>query len=102
MHVVQQAYAETGRAPVLLAAIQWVLMQQICVTRSYFVLDTNTNFLFREDHEQLRYEDYVLAQALIQVQQGLENIWPKHLQELENEVIELLVETENFGQQERG
>jgi hypothetical protein len=34
-------------------------------------IDTNTNFLFRADHEQLRYEDSVLAQgALIKVQQG--------------------------------
>jgi hypothetical protein len=41
-------------------------------------IDTNTNFLFGEDHEQLRYEDCVLAQgALIKVQQDWENIWPQ-------------------------
>jgi hypothetical protein len=58
-----------------LAVIQWVLMQQICETRSYFFVDTNINFLFRADHEQLRYEDSVLAQgALIQVQQ-----WPQKI-----------------------
>ncbi len=35
-----------------------------------FFTDTNLNFLFGEDHKQLRYEDCVLAQgALIQVQQ---------------------------------
>ncbi len=37
LHVVEQACAEKGRAPVFLAAIEWVLMLQICETRSYFV-----------------------------------------------------------------
>jgi hypothetical protein len=50
--------------------------------------------------------DCVLAQgALIQVRQGLGNlkyIATKKMQELETEVTELLVETENFEQQERG
>ncbi len=67
-------------------------------------IDTNTNFLFRADHEQLRYEDSVLDQgALIQVQQGLgKKFGHKNLQELGTEVTELLVETEKFVQQERG
>ncbi len=70
---------------------------------------TNTNVFFGADHEQqqqLRYGDSVLAQGtLIQVQQGLENMWPqlahKNLLEFGTEVTELLVETENFEQRER-
>ncbi len=57
-------------------------------------IDTNTNFLFRADHEQLRYEDCVLAQgALIQSSKDWENIWPQKLPELGSEVTELLLET---------
>ncbi len=57
-------------------------------------IDTNTNFLFRADHEQLRYKDSVLAQgALIQVQKGLGKHMATKMQELGTEVAELLVET---------
>jgi hypothetical protein len=57
-------------------------------------IDTNTNFFFRADHEQLRYKDCVLAQgALIQVQQGLGKHKATKLLELGTDVTELLVET---------
>ncbi len=69
-------------------------------------INTNTNFLFRADHEQLRYEESVLARrecagsrstepspAMIVKTYGHTN-----LQELGTEVTELLVETENFEQ----
>ncbi len=60
-----------------------------------FFIDTNSNFLFRADHKQLRYEDCVLAQGvLIQVQQRLgKHMVTKKLLELGAEVTELLVET---------
>ncbi len=101
--------AETGSAPVFLVAMVLNLaMQSICETKScpspMCGLATNTNFLFGEDYEQLRYEECVLAQgALIQVQQGL----GKHMatticNSFGTEVKELLVGTENFEQQERG
>ncbi len=71
---------------VFLTAILWALMQQICEPRSYFVHQYKYQFLVRRrmDHEQLRYEDCVLAQAaLIQVQQGLgKHMATKTLQEL--------------------
>ena len=70
----KQHKGDTGLRLGRCVLILWVLMQQICEPRSYFVHQYRNKFLVRRrmDHEQLRYEDCVLAQgALIQVQQGL-------------------------------
>ncbi len=67
-------------------------------------IDTNTNFLFREDHEQLRYEDFVLVQAWSTGQSPArigKTYDHKNLQEHGTDLTELQVEAKKIERGER-